>query len=425
MPRKKNHGFAWIVTGLVFLAGVGTWRFAARRAAPPPPPPSPAAAPDHGVDWFFVLRMPAITAQYESGVETMKERYGIWLDALSHEGFHPMLLSEVRDRLSHGQGLPQKTVVTVFDPAYRRTNDILAPILKRHEWPAVWLSNGPGMERAQREFITYHTAREMIDSQWWDVGYSKPDGSFEVNSRGHAPFMLGNSKTGPWSPIDGTFAVNHGARMEALNVLSINADWGPNDLLGRLSVELPATGPTYLTKGVIVHRDWGVALSADSIDESKARFDLVSPVGRRGTRLYWLSTKAEPDFRLHVDVASVIGEFQIHLREDDSLGQELLIICTESKVIIQELPLKTKEPLFVGRHPVGQGHRFTADILLSGRHLEVSYNGGAKWSTDALVNPITEDGIVQVSILDKVRGIGRADSVGFLFTPLPAKVAVQ
>jgi len=362
--------------------------------------------------------MPAVTAQYESGIEIMKARYGRWLEEFRRAGFSPMLLSEARDRLSRGAGLPEKTLVTIFEPGYRRTYDLLSPILRRLQWPAVWLSDGPAMERAQREFITYHTARLMIDSQWWDVGYSRPRGGFEIHSRRHAPFMLGNAKTGPWSTIEGTFAVNHGPRMENLNVLNINPDWEPEELINRLRVELPATGPTYLTKGHIHNREWGLGFPAAGCDEKQARFDLVSPLGRRGTRLFWLSTKAAPNFKLRVEAASIIGEFQLHLRDDEAAGEELLLIYTESKLIIQELPKKTRQPLFVGPHPVGPGHRFTADILLSGRHLEVSYNGGAKWSTDALANPATDNGIVQVSILDKVRGIGRANSISLLFTPL-------
>jgi hypothetical protein len=424
MLRKESHGFAWAVTGLAFLAIAGVWRNSVRHEAPPPSRPA-SADPGAGVDWFFMLRMPPVTAQYESGIDTMKERYASWLDALRRAGYRPMLLSEVRDRLSRGEKLPPKTVVTVFDPGYRHTCDILAPIFKRHAWPAVWLSNGPAMDRAQREFITYHAARQMIGSGWWDVGFSRSDGSFEVRSRDHGAFSLGNATAGAWSPVDGTFAVNHGARMNALNVLTVNTDWGPDDLLSRLNVELPAEGPTYLTKGEVLHRDWGVALPADGARKVDERFSVASPLGHRGARLYWLSTKAEPDFRLHVDAASIIGEFQLHLREDDAAGEELVLTYAASKLVVQELPGKKAKPLFVGRHPAGQGKRFTADILLRGRHLEISYNGGPKWSTDALKNRGAPNALVQVSIMDRVSGIAQADSVALRFTPLPARPSLQ
>jgi hypothetical protein len=57
--------------------------------------------------------------------------------------------------------------------------------------------------------------------------------------------------------------------------------------------------------------------------------------------------------------------------------------------------------------------------------MELSYNGGPKWSTDALANPAARDALVQVSIMDKVSGIARADFAALRFTPLPARPSLQ
>src|SRR5436309_3298425 len=103
-----------------------------------------------------------------------------------------MLLSEVSWRLNHGRGVPEKTVVLVFDPGHRQTYQIVKPILAQHHWPAVWLTNGSAMKRGHREYVTYHTAEKMRASGWWDVGYSDEKGNFALKTLRYGTLHLGD-----------------------------------------------------------------------------------------------------------------------------------------------------------------------------------------------------------------------------------------
>lgn len=405
LPERDDYTVSWTVVAALLSAAAFGWGLASR----PERAPAPAAA-ERGVSWFMLLRMPPVTAQYESGIETMKGRYAQWLERLRAAGFVPMLLSDARAKLSRGEGLPARTIVAVFEPGHRRTYEIVAPILAAQRWPAVWLSDAAAMKRGHRELITYRTARLMRASRWWDVGYSRSKGGYAIRSRDRPPFTLG-----PWSAVDGAFAVNHAARMEGLNILNVNSDWTPEELLNRLLAEVPACEPTRLTKGVIHGREWGLADS--SAARGPAAFDLRAPLIRRGSKLFWLGTRTSPDFRLELEAASYVGEFRVHLRSDEAAGRQTNLIFSERKLIVEELSGAKRRVLLVGRHAASPGRRLKADIRLTGRRLAVSYQGRT-WATEKLSQPAGGAGLLEISVFDKTRGAARADKIQLLFTPI-------
>ena len=238
----------------------------------------------------------------------MKMRLTEWLTLLKGQGFHPMLLSDVLRDIHSGRGVPEKTVVTVFSPGYRRTFEIVAPILARLEWPAVWLTDESSMRLGDRRLITYNTARHMKDSALWDIGFTHPNKWFRMESLRDGTFFIGDADHPSWTSSGGAFALNRGAVFHDMNFLTVNSAWLAPELLNRLLVEMPPTeGVVYLTKGIIQGREWGITLPShqsalNPVFDVKARRSIGA-----GTRLYFLGTQRYSNFHLHVRSAHLVN----------------------------------------------------------------------------------------------------------------------
>ena len=167
-PERDRFSRQWVIFLVLLAIGIGIWK--QMTHIPERSAPAPAGTE---ADWFLMLRMPAVTAQYESGIDTMRGRYAEWLDSLAHAGFKPMHLSEVYRRLHAGQKIPARTVVMVFDPGYRRTYQVVAPILAEHNWPAVWMSPVKEMNEGHREYVTYHHEDRIHDALDKDTPYRR------------------------------------------------------------------------------------------------------------------------------------------------------------------------------------------------------------------------------------------------------------
>ena len=295
-----------------------------------------------------MLRMPAISAQYESGIDTMKVRYGLWLDTLRQAGFHPMKLSDVIHRLQTGAGVPEKTVVLIFDPGLRRTYRLVAPILAAHQAPAVWLSNERAMSHGHREYVTYHAADQMVKSGWWDVGYTQDDGTIRVKSRDYADLQLGDAQHPAWSPISGGMALNKGKSLTLLSRLNVNSDWTEQDLLNRIRVEEPVEGRVFLSKAPVQNLVWGVTTDRDADPDS--RFNLQVASHKRGLVLDWFGTRGIADSRVQAEGRALIGDFTMRLRWDEERGSGINILLSKDQLFIQEMQaFHTKSTYHVAR----------------------------------------------------------------------------
>src|SRR5262245_59091143 len=91
-------------------------------------------------NWFFMLKLPEVTKDLPEA-SLSQERFNTWLVTLLKKGYHPMLLSDVLTRLNQGRALPPRAVVFCFDPGYRQTYDVYAPILARYGTPALWTTD--------------------------------------------------------------------------------------------------------------------------------------------------------------------------------------------------------------------------------------------------------------------------------------------
>ena len=374
------------------------------------------------VDWFYIIKLPEITTQHESGVDTMKIRIKDWLQTLKTQGFHPMLLSDAIRDIQNGHGVPERTVVSFFSPGYRRTFEIVSPILAQEQWPAVWLTDETGMKHADRRLVTYHTTRQMKESYLWDIAFDQGGKRFRLESPRGETIHFGSAQGPSWSPSSGAFALNHGASLHNMNFLTVNSSWLASELLSRLLVETPPGSDfVYLTKGEIQGREWGMTLPSSQIDINP-RFDLKAPLNRRGSRLFFLGTKGIPNFRLHVDSPRLVGEFWVQLRIDDVEGYGINVIYTDKAVFVVQQVQQSKTRLSFGSHAVSRnGKGFTEDISLTGEQLSVSLNNGTPLVVNNLRPPVPERGIVQIYLADKPHGTARADSVLITFSPLASR----
>jgi len=421
-PSYKGHyGSSWFI--LVLLTAIPlTYQYTRMHYSAVSWKPAPISnpGPEEQVPWFFIIKIPEITTQYESGVDIMKTRLTEWLTTLKSEGFHPMLLSDVEARLQKGQGVPERTLVTVFSPGYRRTYEIVSPILTRLEWPAVWLTDEASMNHADRRLVTYHTTRLMKSSGLWDIGFTNGDGRIRLESLRDGTEFLGDAKNRTWSTAGGAFALNHGAARYNMNFLAVNSAWLAPELLNRLLVETPPTGKSvFLTKGIIQGREWGVTLPSERTDLNP-HFDLKAPMNRRGTKLFFLGTQGISDFQLHAEAARLVGEFWIQLRVDEAAGYALHVIYTDKAVVVVQQQGDIKKRLFYGPHTGPRnGMALSCDLTIAGTQLRVSFNGGPPLVIDHLAPTVPGHGLLQIYIADKPHGTALAENVSLVFNPLP------
>lgn len=406
---KRNYTGQW---ALLFLlaAGIIFWQRSIQRADLPVWKPVPVSTPAvSNVNWFFIIKMPEISTQYESGVDTMKIRMTEWLTTLKDAGFHPMRMSDVLDRLQKNEGVPENTVVTLFNPGYRRTYEIVNPIFSKLHWPVLWLTDDKGMQASDRRLVTYHTARGMKTSGLYDIGSDLGKGQFQLEGFTHLS----------WASASGAFALNHAGVLKGMNFLSVNSAWLAPELLNRLRVETPPTGNAMvLGKGMIQGREWGLTLPGGT-SGAHPLFDLRAPLNRRGTKLFFLGTQGITNFKLHVESAHLVGEFWTQLNVDDVSGDEINIIYADKGILVVQQMIQAKQQLFFGPNPVPSiGRGFTEDLTLQGTQLTVSINGGHPLNVTGLKPALPGRGLLQVYIADKPHGTARADAVSMIFTPL-------
>ncbi|HAM35746.1 MAG TPA: hypothetical protein DEB40_06615 [Elusimicrobia bacterium] len=408
MRRKNFNAFAWNVAGLFCLtAAVFLWLAWPRRPAAHAAAPAPAAPAQPGTHWFLMIKMPEITAQRESGVETMKLRVDQWLAGLRQAGFHPMRFSEARRRIEEYRGLPRKTAVVLFNPGYRRTYEIVSPIFFKHQFPAVWLTNETALKRADRRYQTYHALRRM-QAGGWDVGFADSPAGFRLN---------GNYPAAAWHPAGGARALNRWPAQRPLEFLTVNADWTAQELVRRLEAETPPAGEVMLSRGLVQGREWGILSPKTSSHEPG--FDLQTRPARRGEKLFWLGTAGINDFRLRARVRFMIGRLCLQLRFDEESGNALQLIFNRRELIVEQRRQNASERVMViPQSRSFQRRPFTVEAVLTGRRMTLSIDGRQPIVVDNLAAPVPGKGIVQLYLSDGIRGAAKADSVIMTLKPL-------
>ena len=285
----------------------------------------------------------------------------------------------------------------------------MAPVFRREGWPAVWLTDTAAMRAGSREYVTFHRAQVMALSGWWDVGYARKDGGYDIVSR-DGRFVLGAG--GAWSEIDGTFAVNRGEPRARLQTLTVNANWSARELADRLRAEIPVERPACLGKAVIQRREWGVTSAQSASLDACPAFALEAPQGKRGARLYWLGTAGLGDFVLSLRASALVGELQLHLVTDEESAGELTVAFTSRAVVVARRRAGAASRLAVLR----RAGPLSARLTLEQGRLTVADDGAAAAWTSAPLDGVSR-GLLELSVFEKVRGVARADGLQLHFEP--------
>ncbi len=364
-------------------------------------------------NWFYVLHMPE--TQVHADVRSSRQQFSKWMDAMQKEGFHFLLLSEVLRQLNQGVALPEKSAVMVFDPGYWRTADTFMPVLSKMNIPAVWLTNGKGIEFKDKRYVSQHVVEVMRNSGLWDIGYYTPDSAVSLQSHDNQTYVLGYHS--PWKADAGRFALNRGSAGDALDRLNVNAKWTEEDLVHRLLVERPVQAATLLTLQQIQGRNWGMGVDLDSPRDT--HFTLRAPPDKRSGSLYWLGTLGLNDVHLRIEVKSLVGEMRVLLRSDPVAGEEVSIVFGRGKVSIDQTKNSQTTRLATAPCPdIMPNTPFNAVLAVMGKQLALAVNGHPLVALETLSEPTSNKGMIRLVVQDSLQGVGEARSVRIVCTPL-------
>ncbi len=374
------------------------------------PPTSPNIPMTHA---FYVLRMPEV--QIHADIRSSRKQMAEWIDALQKEGFHLLLLSEVLSLLNDDLPLPDKAVVLVFEPGYRRTADTYLPVFNEKKVPAVWLTNGKAIEFKDKRYISQHVAEGMKASGLWDLGYYTPEEALSLQTAGHPVVVQGHRA--PWRQEAGRFALNRWAPGEPLDRLNVNPKWTAEDLVHRLLVERPVQDSKLLSLQQIQGRNWGMAVDIGATHDT--RFTLRAPADKRSGSLYWLGTAGLSNVHLRMEVKSLVGEMRLLLRSDPAAGEDVSVILARGKAVIEQTRSGKAETLASVPCPdILPNTPFTAVLAVMGRQLALAVNGHPLVALDSLSEPTSSKGMIRLVVQDSLKGVGEARSVRIICTPL-------
>jgi len=305
--------------------------------------------------------------------------------------------------------------VIVFDPGFRRTADTFMPVLSKMNIPAVWLTNGKGIEFKDKRYISQHVVEVMENSGLWDIGFYTPESAVSLKTHDHQTLVLGYRS--PWKSDAGRFALNRGSSGEALDRLNVNPKWTEEDLLHRLLVERPVQGSTILSLQQIQGRNWGMGVDIDSPRDT--RFTLRSPADKRSGSLYWLGTLGLNDVHLRIEVKSLVGEMRLLLRSDPAAGEDVSVVFGKGKVSVDQTKNSVVTRLASAPCPDIQPNTpFTAVLAVMGRQLALAVNGHPLVALETLSEPTSSKGMIRLVVQDSLQGVGEARSVRIVCTPL-------
>ncbi len=413
LPQRDSYWRHWLFTIALVASG---WIVYTRVTKPVVITPIAPLASEAQANWYFILRMPAVTSQFESGIETMRVRYGEWLDALTAAGYRPILFSELHRLNEAGIGVPPKSVILMFDPGFRRTYHIVSPILEKHQWSAVWMSDLSAMNQRHREYITFHTARQMVESGGWDVGLKRGDGTYVFNVGQDENFQLGQRRVGTWAAMSGGFAFNNRTALNSLNCLNVNGDWLSKDLVNRLDAEIPVEGPVYFSLGEVQNLVWG------RTQQEPVVFNLAAEPQQRSAIVSWLGTRGLDNCKLRIKGKSLAGTLSLRLRWDEVSASGVQISISKAKLTVQEW--KNGESRLVYKVNRSEPNEFSALMLLVGDRLAISVDGGVGTTIPTPISNGTGKGVAQVYLHDGVLGAAHVNDVQINFEPLPQAAVV-
>jgi hypothetical protein len=408
--RTDDYTFHWTV----FIAAVGGclaiyWLH--MRPAIAIPSSIPAVAPQ--ADAFLVVRLPEVPLQ-ETSTAFIKGKIGSWLTTMQREGFHYMKFSEIRERLSRHEGLPDRTVVLLIDPGYRHTYEVLSPIFSKTGIHAVWMTTPDTGGAVDRRFLSAHALDLMKAEGLWEVGRYQ-DARHAVFDDGYTRFDLGGND-GIWTKDSGHVALNQGLQANGLERLNANVQWTDRELMDRLLAELPIQGASYLTTRRIQSRPWGISAAGDS-DPASVRFDLQAPLDKRAANMAWAGTRGMANMEIQLEAQKVTGELWLTLRTDEDAGQAIAVGFSEGNIMIEEEYNHVRDRLLTAAGPASLSSLSTI-VLLTGSQLTIKVDGIAPIEVDDLHAPVSRKGAVRFAAFHRINGAAQATGILLKITPM-------
>lgn len=407
------------------VAALAAWAAIASRE-PSFPLNVPQAAPAQGVEWFLVVKIPEATSE-DIPIDTTRAQFAGWLQALERAGFRPMALSTVLAWLDQGRPLPQKTLVLLFRPGYRRTYEVLAPVLAEHGYPAVWLTDRDALRRGDHRYLSSHAIRKMRASKRWDLAWF--DGRSVLPGQKTLAVELEGAGSGQplrgltLSPQIGDVALNTREATGVLRQLNVHPTWTTQELVDRLLVEAPVEGPSHLTARQIGVRPWGVAISADGMERPQA-FTLRASLQGRVASVSWPSTKGKNDFQLYLQIPSGMGDVWVLLRSDRVTRQGVRLGFVDGGFVVEQELNGRRTRLTAVARPGATATPLKATMVLIGDHLELSVDDQPAVHVALHTAPPQSSGMVEFVVADRVRGAAVVQSARVLFAPFSRTQAV-
>jgi hypothetical protein len=374
--------------------------------------PAQAAAEtaEFTADWFLMVRCPEMSVE-TGDADGGRQRLTEWIQAAREAGFQPLAFTDALERLSQGERLPDRSIVLMFDPAYRKTVEQILPVLESLRVPALWVTRSPGRIRADRRFVSAHERRSFSAQPFWDFAVHDEVRQFELEK-------VSAGRTLPrvyeWQSQLGVNGVNRGTNLTRLNRLHANASWSAEEFVDRLTADLPLYERGILGVREIDERLWGIVLPA-TMEEA---FDLRAPRDRRFSSVRWEGTRGLQDLKLSATIESWVGEAWLHLRSDRERGDRIRVGFMEGTLrVLQEtggLVVEDRRETW----PIQPDQGLCLELVLSGETLQIQSSTASARADFELLVPGSRDGLVEFSVYHRIHGAAAAESLHLIAAPV-------
>lgn len=415
-PRFTHYIPHWIGVGVLVLALM----YGLFRLQKDPTPTTPLDGPDRpGVNWFYMVQLPHVTSDPESQNYSfvLKER----VKALQAEGFQPMLLSTILNRLREGRLLPRNTVALFFEEGYRTTLEATWPVLHELRVPAVLLTPSKPLKTGDWGYISPYRAYTLRRNGLWDVGYfdGKEPSRVTLWSSEEKPYRIGPDNNKPFWITDITESVlNRGPEINQFRRLFFNPKWSSADVVNRLKAETPIESSSRLSIRSIQGRLWGISMMPQEAPGSV--FDLRANENSRTAEVTWLGTLGLQNFDVHFRADSLHGECWLVFRAD-SMGNNIRAGFLKDKIVIDtQIRGESKELLSI---PFARPEQHLAfNIRVNRSQIAVMDTTGAVLASAQFPAPQeAPSGVIRMLMYDKFYGVALAHGVELTIHPLKEK----
>lgn len=413
--RRREWRLFW---ALALLVGLQYW---VRYYSPWGRLPMPQGTP--GTDWFLALRLPEYPNN-DVGRAGLEARLEDWLTSMREHGFTPVYLTDALARQARGEDLPEKAVVLLFEASYRPTVENLAPILRRHRFPAFWLTDHDLLDQHDRRVISPHHRAQMRASRKWDLGHFRTSTrTFTLDDPGR---VIGDARELrlAWSGTAGSLALNRRGDAPRLTYVNIGLAWTGRQLVERLYAEVPLRGRTPLTAARFFNQqNFGLPVYDPAV-ERLDRFNIVAPAHARSSWIEWRGTAGMKDVALELDVGLLTGELWVSFRSEGEAGHSVRVGFTEEAIVVESSQWGRQKRAATIPWAKRLRRHLAARVELRGESVRLVVADGPARPA-AIVRevpvggvPAARQGILELLVYGKIRGTAQARSVALTATPL-------